>query len=133
MGASVLQRVGWVLVAVVGLLTIPGLVVRPSVGIDPSWELGLHLARDHGFVVGRDIVFNYGPWGFLNQPLTLLVISAALNAVVMFLYSGLLLWLNLTTFRGALRPSPVRIGALLFSLTFFGYFSFLTLKDQLGL
>jgi hypothetical protein len=71
MGASVLQRVGWVLVAVVGLLTIPDLVVRPSVGIDPSWELGLHLARDHGFVVGRDIVFNYGPWGFLNQPLTL--------------------------------------------------------------
>ena len=44
-------------------------------------------------------------WGFiafgvavlligLDQPLTLLVLSASLNAGVMFLYSGLLLWLN---------------------------------------
>ena len=67
----------------------------------------------------------------LDQPLTLLVLSASLNAGVMFLYSGLLLWLNLRAFRGALRPHPVRMLALALSLVFFGYFSALTLADRL--
>jgi len=60
------------------------------------------------------------------------VISAALNGFVMFLYSGLLLWLSLTTFHGSLRPHPVRIAALVGSLGFFGYFSVLTLIDRLA-
>jgi hypothetical protein len=68
-----------------------------------------------------------------DQPLTLLVLSAALNGLVMFLYSGLLLWLNLRSFGGELRPHPVRIAALCLSLVFFGYFSVLTLLDRLGL
>ncbi len=67
----------------------------------------------------------------LDQPLTLLVLSASLNAGVMFLYSGLLLWLNLGAFRGALRPHPARMLALAVSLVFFGYFSALTLADRL--
>ena len=67
-----------------------------------------------------------------DQPLTLLVLSAALNGVVMFLYSGLLLWLNLRSFSGVLRPHPVRIAALVVSLLFFGIFSVLTIVDRLA-
>ena len=67
-----------------------------------------------------------------DQPLVLIVLSASLNGIVMFLYSGLLLWLNCTSFRGILRPHPVRIAALLGSLLFFGYFSVLTLLDQIA-
>jgi hypothetical protein len=67
-----------------------------------------------------------------DQPLTLLVLSASLNGFVMFLYSGLLLWLNVGSFAGVLRVHPVRIAALLVSLIFFGYFSALTLLDRLG-
>ncbi|MEA2624908.1 MAG: hypothetical protein QOD06_953 [Candidatus Binatota bacterium] len=70
--------------------------------------------------------------GGFDQPLSLLVLSSCLNGFVMFLYSGLLLWLNLTTFSGPLRPSPVRVAALAGSLIFFGYFSALTLADQLS-
>ena len=66
-----------------------------------------------------------------DKPMQLLVLSASLNAFVMFLYSGLLLWLGCTTFRPPVRPSRLRIGALLFSLLFFGYFSFLTLKSEI--
>jgi hypothetical protein len=66
-----------------------------------------------------------------DQPFALLVLSAALNGFVMFLYSGLLLVLNLRSFRGPLRPSPLRIGALLLAFLFFGYFSALTLIDRL--
>jgi hypothetical protein len=68
-----------------------------------------------------------------DQPLTLLVLSAALNGFVMFLYSGLLLVLNLKSFAPPLRPRPLRIGALVVSFVFFGYFSVLTLADRLGL
>jgi hypothetical protein len=67
-----------------------------------------------------------------EKPLTLLVLSATLNGFVMFLYSGLLLWLNVGYLRGPLRPSPLRIAALVAALAFFGYFSVLTLLDQLS-
>jgi len=67
-----------------------------------------------------------------ERPFELIVLSASLNAFVMFLYSGLLLWLGLRVFRGPLRPGPVRIVALAAAFLFFGYFSLLTLADQLG-
>ncbi|MBM4337096.1 MAG: hypothetical protein FJ108_14515 [Deltaproteobacteria bacterium] len=68
----------------------------------------------------------------LSSPLTLLVLSASLNAGVMFLYSGLLIWLNLRTFRGALRPSWPRIAMLAGAFAFYGYFSALTIVSQLA-
>jgi hypothetical protein len=67
-----------------------------------------------------------------DEPLVLLVLSASLNGVVMFLYSGLLLWLNLASFAPPLRPSPVRIAALAAAFLFFGYFSIATLADRIG-
>jgi hypothetical protein len=66
-----------------------------------------------------------------EKPLALLVLSATLNGFVMFLYSGLLLWINVGYLRGPLRPSPLRIAALVGAIAFFGYFSVLTLLDQL--
>ena len=67
-----------------------------------------------------------------NQPLLLNVLSASLNGFVMFLYSGLLLWMNGVSFRGPLRPHPIRSLALLGSLLFFGYFSARTIAVQLA-
>ncbi|MCZ6781958.1 MAG: Nramp family divalent metal transporter [Proteobacteria bacterium] len=66
----------------------------------------------------------------LDQPLQLLVLSASLNAVVMFLYSGLLLWLGWRCFEPPLRPGPVRVAALCTSFLFFGYFSAITIADR---
>ncbi len=59
------------LLVLVFALTLPVLVRRPGVGLDPSWQLGLHMARERGLTVGRDLFFTYGPWGFLTVPLTL--------------------------------------------------------------
>ena len=70
--------------------------------------------------------------GGFDAPYTLLVLSAALNGVVMFLYSGLLLWLNWTSFEPPLRPSLPRAAALVVCTVFFGYFSLVTLADRLG-
>jgi hypothetical protein len=37
-------------------------------GLDPSWSLGLNEARAESFQFGRDAVFTYGPWGYLDHP-----------------------------------------------------------------
>ena len=80
-------------------------------------------------VCGVVILISSAEW---SQPMVLIVTSASLNAVVMFLYSGLLLWLGMTSFHGPLRPSPLRIGALCVSFAFFGYFSYITILDRIA-
>ena len=37
-------------------------------GLDPSWVLGLNMAHSQGLVNGRDIVWTYGPLGYLHYP-----------------------------------------------------------------
>jgi hypothetical protein len=56
-------------------------------------------------------------------PLTLVVIGATLNAVTMFVYSGLILWLNMTNLDKYLRPSFVRIAVVISAFIFYGVFS----------
>lgn len=41
-------------------------VYAPSLHVDPSWNVILEYAAAHNFQFGRDIVFTYGPLGFLN-------------------------------------------------------------------
>ncbi|MFI7606786.1 hypothetical protein ACIBTV_16820 [Micromonospora sp. NPDC049366] len=40
----------------------------PSPGFDPSWQAGIGFAATQDLRFGKDIVFNYGPWGFLDWP-----------------------------------------------------------------
>ncbi len=67
----------------------------------------------------------------LTQPLVLFVLSAALNGGVMLIYSVLLLWLNNRVLGGSLRMPPVRFLAMIWACSFFGYFTIITLKNQL--
>ncbi|HET6655088.1 MAG TPA: hypothetical protein VFH57_02475 [Gammaproteobacteria bacterium] len=39
--------------------------VVPGSGLETSWVQVLHYAFSHGFVWGKDIIFTYGPWGFV--------------------------------------------------------------------
>jgi hypothetical protein len=41
--------------------------VDAAVGVDPSWQAGLALARTHNLVWGREIVYTHGPLGFLRN------------------------------------------------------------------
>lgn len=54
--------------ALIGLLTWPISSIAPGVGPDPSWVTGLYLAFEHGFHFGTEVVFTYGPLGFLEVP-----------------------------------------------------------------
>ena len=41
---------------------------NPATGLDPSWMAGLSEAWHEQFAFGRDIVFTFGPLGFLSNP-----------------------------------------------------------------
>jgi hypothetical protein len=80
--------------------------IVPRTGFDNSWELALNLAAEHGLDYGRDVVFTYGPLGFLSQPLIVpaltggagfayaLVAQVVLAAVVLAATSRVYGWLG---------------------------------------
>ncbi len=59
-----------VLLICVIILSFPSLIIH-TYGVDLSWYIGLHRAAHEGLIYGRDIVFTYGPLGFLTVPLVL--------------------------------------------------------------
>ncbi len=77
------------------ILTWPWRYVEPGPGLDPSWVAGLYMEIANGFHAGTQIVFTYGPLGFLNYPMVfevwparLAMVWAALSHLA--LYTGLL-------------------------------------------
>ncbi len=54
----------------IAVVTWPVAEASPSIAIDPSWIVGLQLAARQRLQFGHDIVFTYGPLGFLgfSQP-----------------------------------------------------------------
>jgi len=56
----------WLLGAIVALLGWKVAMNPPSVGLDSSWNGGLAMAVDDGLRWGSDVVFTYGPLGFIN-------------------------------------------------------------------
>jgi hypothetical protein len=55
-------------VAYVALISLPMPWSLYDIGLDASWILGLNLAHHQGMAAGRDIVFTYGPLGYLVYP-----------------------------------------------------------------
>jgi hypothetical protein len=104
-------RVWWpVYFVVIMLLAWRPMYWRPIPGIDPSWEGGLALSTDQHLTFGRDIVWTYGPLGFVNFP------STWVNSLgtISFLYQVLM---RLTTaaalFRGARRSVGTLVSLVL--------------------
>ena len=73
------------------------------------------------------VIFSLG----FTEPLTLVVTGAVLNAITMFVYSGLILWLNLTNLAKALRPHLIRILAVGGAFLFYGGFTLFTILRNL--
>ncbi|MFZ9061098.1 MAG: hypothetical protein ACO218_07745, partial [Steroidobacteraceae bacterium] len=68
----------------------------------------------------------------VRQPLLLLVIASALNGLVMFVYSVLLIQLNRGVLPRAIGLGGFRYGAVLWAVLFYGGFSVYLLIDQFG-
>lgn len=67
-----------------------------------------------------------------TEPLALVVTGAVLNAISMFIYSGLILYLNMTTLEKALRPSIIRIIGVGSAFLFYGGFSIFVIIQNIG-
>jgi hypothetical protein len=66
----------------------------------------------------------------LDQPLVLLVISACTAGTMMFVYSGLLWWMNSHALPRAIRISRLRTAVMLFAFLAFGALAVFTIIDQ---
>jgi hypothetical protein len=66
----------------------------------------------------------------LDQPLVLVVIAASLSGVVMFVYSGLLIWINRRFLPGPIKIRGFRLAALIWAFGFFGVFSVILVKTE---
>ncbi len=53
------------------MVTFPPCFYPMGSGLDASWAVGLNEASNRHLVYGRDIVFTYGPLGFILFPLEL--------------------------------------------------------------
>ncbi len=65
-----------------------------------------------------------------TEPLALLIIAAVLNAFAMTVHIGLMLFLNMTGIEKPLRPSMVRIFAMLTAFIVYGSFSLFVIYDK---
>ncbi len=59
-----------------------------------------------------------------REPLFLLTLAAVINALAMFVHIGATLILNVSVLEREVKPSLFRVGAMLVSFAFFGYFTF---------
>jgi hypothetical protein len=67
-----------------------------------------------------------------DQPLTLVVLAAALSGMVMFIYSGLLVLINRRFMPEPLKVRGVRLAALVWAFALFGVLSAIVIVDQFG-
>ena len=67
-----------------------------------------------------------------DQPLVLLVLSACLNGIVMFIYSILLIRLNRKSLPKAIRVTGLRLGSLFVAVAFYGFFAGWLVIVQIG-
>jgi hypothetical protein len=95
----------------------------------PRWtESRLYLTVVWGMLLFGCAVLLAG----FDQPLTLVVLSAALSGVVMFIYSGLLVAINRRFLPAPLRIRGVRLGAMVWAFGLFGVLSVIVIIDQFG-
>ena len=73
------------------LIALPTSFVVPGVGTDPGWMLGLVMARQRHLRFGHDVVFTYGPWGFLDH-ISLIDLSSALLATAFAVLALIVFW-----------------------------------------
>jgi hypothetical protein len=85
-----------VLGLLVALCTWPTFNLYPEPGLDPAWGAGLHMAFRSGLVFGKDIVFTYGPFGFLSVPTLWFqdtgLVAFGYSALLHILACTLILW-----------------------------------------
>jgi hypothetical protein len=92
-----------------------------------------NVSKVYYMVLWVQILFGIGVFtiGF-DQPLTLIILGAMINAFSMFVYTGIMLWLNNRVLAREVRPKRWRNAALAFTFVFFGSFCAVTAYTELA-
>jgi len=91
-----------------------------------------NIPKYYYFFLWSLIILGIGVFAFgMTEPLNLVIIGAVLNAFAMFVYTGLVLWANLTLLTKKIRPGFARITMLVFAFLFYGTFSIFTILQYI--
>jgi len=91
-----------------------------------------NLSKTYFLSLWLQIIFGISVFSLgFNQPQKLIILGAILNAFAMFIYTGILLYLNNFRLPKPLRPSPARNLILTASFIFLGFFCLQTLISYL--
>jgi hypothetical protein len=108
--AAVGDRKIWITAALVALLAWPLGIAIPSTGLDASWMSGLYMGIHDGKDFGTEIVFTYGPLGFLSWP----VLWFNWLAVLAYVFSAAIYFAFVLTFVGLLqRTAGLLVAAII--------------------
>jgi hypothetical protein len=66
-----------------------------------------------------------------DHPLVLIILGAVINAFSMFVYTGIILWLNNSSLAQELRPKPWRNLVMIATFLFLGFFCSITIMNAL--
>jgi len=106
-------RIAWAaLVALLVVASWPLVYIEPGAGLDNSWAIGLNIAVQHGLAFGNQVVFTYGPLGFVANPT---VVTPGLFRVAL-LVAIVLQALLVLTLLVCLRRSLSTVGAALIAV-----------------
>ena len=125
-GSVVLFSTNLTVVDMIGRLTADALKTTTLRDNDNWSESRLYFITVWTMILFGSIILLSG----IDQPLVLLVIAAALNGLVMFVYSILLLQLNRWTLPREIGLRGFRFVAILWAVAFYGFFSVILLIDQ---
>ena len=125
-GSVVLFSTNLTVVDMIGRLTADALKTTTLRDNDKWSESRLYFITVWAMILFGSVILLSG----VDQPLVLLVIAAALNGLVMFVYSILLLQLNRGVLPREIGLRGFRFGAIIWAVAFYGFFSVILLIDQ---
>lgn len=125
------SRPFWITAVVLALCTVPVGIGATGASLDFSWIAGLYMAFDEGRHFGTEIVYTYGPLGFLVWPSlwigSLAVVSYAYTIVLYIAFVAMLTW-------SVSRTVGLVVAAFIvfFTSVAFGFFDQLPLMLAIG-
>ncbi len=125
-GSVVLFSTNLIVVDMIGRLTADVLKTTTLRDNDTWSESRLYFVTVWAMILFGSIILLAG----FDQPLLLLVIASALNGLVMFIYSILLLQLNRGVLPREIGLKGGRLVAIMWAVLFYGFFSVILIIDQ---
>jgi hypothetical protein len=108
-------------------------IISENILLLKSGQKSFPVSKVYYVVLWLQILFGISVFSLgFNQPLQLIVLGAVVNAFSMFVYTGILLWLNNRVLQKELRPSLLRNCVLAFTFLFFGSFCIVTAYLELS-